>query len=73
MMESQSKIQKEQAAIQMDQQRLMLERQKIGLEASKSATQAKQTEFKNIIDALKNTNKPAPQGQNKPSGGKNNT
>lgn len=66
MMESQAKMQNDQAKLQMDQQKLMLENKRIDLEASKSGRQAEQTDFKNIIDAIKNNNKQPNQGTNKP-------
>jgi hypothetical protein len=66
MMESQAKMQNEQVKLQMDQQKLALENKRIDIDAAKSGRQAEQTDFKNIIDAIKNNSKPANQGQNRP-------
>ena len=69
MMESQAKMQNEQAKLQMDQQKLALENKRIDIDAAKSGRQAEQTDFKNIIDAIKNNSKPPNSGTNKPKPG----
>ena len=66
MMESQAKMLNEQAKLQMDQQKLALENRRIDLESAKAGNQAEQTDFKNIIDALKNNSKSSNKDADKP-------